>query len=838
MNELAMAVHNGICTSKSDLELEAGFLRTIKNWIYRPDDPTRLWKIAGRNLAIPLPTGLTSGTDLSYLQYESSDSLLLYSGTKLYTQAAVTSGGTAGGWTTAKDAAATDYGIAGNYMRAIHDGANRWLAFTGHENQKTLVRDSDGLWRFLGLKKPAQCSALARITTVTAAYNPDASSNAVGGGFTNPANAYDTSLTTYASASRSSPGTTSQVWEWTDAGTIPANAALYIKLGTSSLPPSGEGGGGEGGAGGGGGEALEATLKVEVSYNNGAAYTTIFEKATPVSTQTASANLTAGGNWTDLWVRVSLEYASGTVTVTGRVYEIYAQTGGGSGINGNYTFYYAVTEVYRKTLGDGSVVEVESAPSDVGVAPNTDAYSSVSTTAGDGTTGVTLALPARKNLDTDGTAATYLFRNIYRSTGTGSWPNLGKIGTAQITDTSFTDTFSIAPDVLGSPTILVYSISNVYYNGAGEPPPFLDATLYKGAVVAVNATDPYRLNWSLPGRMEYWPAFHDISLLPSDRGDRLKGCTAVGEKLVIFTNSRVLRLDDIVFISDSSPNITGINPGVLSPNAGLATDTPHGYCLLQNQKGNALLMWIAHNGIWMTDGYLVSERGMGVVKCSVYLDWDNLVDKSQLGSARLTYDPEIQAVIFDFQGADGLRQCIYFHTSPHHWVASGQDQLVPKMTGPHDQRMTARTVGELSGRLRHFGLVGASSDTEGIYLENSGTTDAASFSGTPTIQSFLESGWFYSGANKKLRSWWLLLYHSNWQVSGNCLVEFLARSDATGNLQMVQKSVSLAGSRISRIWVDRTAHSFAYRIWHRENQSGAIGPLGLVVSDIGAVIRS
>lgn len=827
MADTPVPLTNGINQAAADYDLPDGFMVAMRNFVYRPDDPSRPYIVKGRTLTGAFPTGQATATDLAFMQYETVNKDLLLANNKLYESTAVNSGRVAGDWTTAKDAQGSpvDFTRTGSFLKAIHDGTNRWVAWSGVESERPLVRDSDGTWRYLGLKKPA-APTLAKDTTALTTARPNSATSPVGGGFTSTNLAYDADTATRSTGTLSAPGTKGQSWEWA-AGAIPAGPTLYVKLGTSSLPIDGGGG-----SGGGGSEPLVATLKVEYSENNGGAYTTMFEQNAPVSVQTVSKAITGGGNFSDLIVRVTLTYDSGTTIVYAYIYEIYVSTGGGY-TAATESFSYVVTEVYKKTLGDGTSIFVESAPSDV---------ATVNITSGDGTTNIRVTLPTQVNTTVDGVSTSLLTRRIYRTVGNGAYPNLGLITEVGITDTVYVDNFAVSSITLGSPTINVTEISGVTYPTAGQPPAFQDATLYKGAMVAIPYSDPYRINWSAIGQPDYWPAIQDLILSSSDRNDKLKGIVAVGpsaNNFLLFMSTRVIRVENLPFISGSTTfDLTGLSQTTLSPSAGLATNTPHGYCVLQSQKGHPLVAWIAHNGIWMTDGSLVSERGMGIVKLSVFLKWDEQVDPDNLGSARLTYDPNTQIVWFDFVSLKtGNRESLALHFAPNHWVASGQDQSVPKITGPHPHRFAARSVGEISGRLRHRALIGSGSNA-GVYLEESGQSDAASLDGTTKIRAYLETPWRYgSPGNSYLRYKHLMVYHSDWGPHAQTQVEMALRNDPSGIIQRVSKSGSLAGSRATRYRIDRRAISTKVSLTYEGNAAGAIGPMVLESAPAGQLTR-
>jgi hypothetical protein len=280
-------------------------------------------------------------------------------------------------------------------------------------------------------------------------------------------------------------------------------------------------------------------------------------------------------------------------------------------------------------------------------------------------------------------------------------------------------------------------------------------------------------------------------------------------------------------VDRSNFDVSQIQVDVLSPNEGLAGGALS-YCTFQSQKGFSVLVWVSDSGLWMTDGSLPSEGGLGIVKLTANLNWRKFVDTSLLTRSRLIYDPILQTIFFDYYNTAGAFRTLCLHTAPDHWIQSGQDHTVPKITGPHTSAVLTRGIGEFQGTLRQWSL-----DTTRLklYNERTGTSD----DGQP-ILSVLETGWQQPGGPQEeylcnLGS----LYHSDWGPSETCDLDLLARRDDTGVIQEVRKGgLSLAGAAVVNFYINRASKSIRLRITHNglTTSNGqlpikALGPCGI-----------
>lgn len=836
MADIPIRVDNGLNTSGDPLSLAPGFLTKCEGMIYMPDDPSRPFKHPGHTVAAALPAAASTANTkgLAFFQYEgAADQFILYANSQFYEVDAAVSGIGAGDWADVADQASTAFVRSGSILKAIPDGDNGWIMWTGNDEERPIIREEGGHSWLLGLNRSPRPTLTASTTDPSASIVRPVSSTRINTEVTingvtvtpafewfDDANAYDDDLDTvcsfFVTGTASPPSYASEEYNFTEGGNIPANQELLI---VDALLHG----------------AVSANIYVEISYDGGTTYTTAhtFTVVAPETFQSVSIPLTGGTLWTDFKVRMS-GHVSGYGFMWSRFSEIFTQTAaaGGPATIDEGTYYYAVTEVFEVTGGNRPRY-IEGAPSDtakfvaagteLGIILTFDANQSPANTAADG-------------VKDDPTNNLKHYYKIYRTTKSGIWPDLGYIASVPITATTFTDTFQTSGETLGSPGINVVYEKDIPVEAAGVPPPFRDAVYFRGVVIFIPANDPFRIGWTMPGNPHYHPfPSHDLKLIPSNRNDELKGITAIGDSVLVFSRTMVHRIRELQIVDRANYDAQTFEIDPVSPNEGLAGGALS-HTLAYSQKGHAVAIWVSDNGIWMTDGSLVSEGGMGIVKLSVFMDWHREVQVTSLSTSKLFYDSTLQLITFEYTDRDGNAQVRYFHTSPHHWVNTGQDQAVPKTTGDHTQfAATQRASGEISNKIRHFALDNSNLK---IYNERDGTDLAGS-----DIVSHVETGKNYlAGPDKEFQIYDGVLRHSDWGPSESCDLEIHVEDDASGIIQALHlRGLRLNGARDTSFWVNRSGQSarLIFRHVGKTTSDGsltkAFGPIMLSAESLGDV---
>jgi hypothetical protein len=814
--DFVLPLDKGVNTALDQKRLPAGFMRECAGAIYIPDDPDRLHKIPDRSTAGTLPGAATAANTkgLQHLEYENGDNqLLLFANGKLYkTDAAVS----LTAFSSIQNAVPADFALTGDFLKVIPSGRNEWIAFTG-ANERPVIIDEDGNARYISMKKPSQ-PTLAAVSGVATEYRPNSSAaDGANAQFDTPANAYDSSDTTAASKAVSSAQTVGNVWDFAATGVASTSGhTLYVKLGASSLPPDSQWEPGGSGGSAGTSEAVTARLEVAVSEDNGSNFTTFYTQLIPTGTVIASIALTNGLNLDNVVkVRARFVYSSGTSQVIPNIYDIWVSSGGSAATVTDGTYYYAITAVYKRTLTSGAVIQAESAPSDSLAITLATKY------------GVTVTLGAINNGTSDGIPTANLFYRIYRSTSTGSWPNLGLVVEVPSSQTTWTDTFEIAGTTLGVPSINTVDVAGTFIPAAGQVGAIFDACFFQGAIVYIPASDRRRIQWTLPGTPEYAPLpAHDLTALPSSRNDELCGVVPIADVLIIWSRTRVLRLRGLPMADRPLFDLGTLEIRVISPNEGLA-GTPKSYITIETQSGYAVVVWVNDNGIWMVDGSLKSEDGMGAAKLTTNLNWREMVDIERLDETHLSYDPVLQLIHFDYYDRAGNRRTLIASTAPDHWMGTEDTLRVPKFTGPHELgTILDRPIGELSGPLRQWSL-----STTALVVYNERTD------GSNTIQTFIELGWNYLASPRgSFQIFSGLVYHSDWGASEGLDAEFIFRTDETGIEQHThKKGLSLTGDRLTNLGlINRSGNALKLKLRH----AGKTTSIGTPLKALGPLVLS
>ena len=726
MPTLVLPLDKGINTREEPSQLEPGWLWNCRGWIYEPDDAAHLWKLPGRTAWGTITPAAAYIRGLEYLQYDypvnaSTDTVrdrivAWDEDGQLWEAAGSYEAGAAAKALTKSQMAGSDLTFPGQAPKAVHDGANKWIMFTGGRGEsRPIVRSVDGVYRPLGLTVPASAPTLEAETTAGSGssgaddfYSRPSSGEVVtevgktaDGLWTDFSNAwdlnggldYDPNLTTFAVVQcRGAAATGSyrySIAKWTGFATETPDQVdgytLKIQLENNFAGATHAGG-----------------INVYVSYDAGVNWTLRSILSSPSIVTQIQLDLVGTSSFADLQVKVEVYNSEYLNYNEVKIFDIAAWKPAVSAdppdtdvaITG--TFYYAVTEVYSHTDPWGNPVEIESSISPIA--------SITIDSPGTGYKWIKVTMPPLVNTSAYGDFGTgEVTRRLYRSTATGAYPNLGllaEVGSAD--DLVFYDTFkepeSLGPAELGTPSIPTIELTSTYFARNDPPPAFLDAVLHRGSLVAIDGSNMTDLVWSIPGEIEYFPSIHRMSLLSSDRNDALRGLGETGPYLLIFTGTKITRLKNLQFATLQTFDLSLIETSVLTHTDGLA-GTSKSICYFKSPDGLNLIAWVSDRGIMASDGFLPAERGVGVVNLTQHIDWNTMVDRETLVTSKLTYDPIKQIVWFDFNrpaGVDGVkhRACLALHVSAKHWIDVKVGYKVPKITGPHSQAVTARAIGE------------------------------------------------------------------------------------------------------------------------------------------------
>jgi len=822
MPDQKMTFDKGVRRSKSPLNLGKDELWLAEGLFYRFDDTDCLWKLRGRTTTGSLPAS-ANAIDVEHLQFQGMTPSKLAALVDGIIREATSAHG-ALSWSTAQTNTSSPNNVAltgTTFMKGLSDGNNRWVLWDGEDIQPWLRDNSaTGNWRRAGIGVPGALQpTLAKNTTAAVPQRATASG---AGSWASPDNAWDSSTTTYSSTtvSTGTPGPITQLWTFLGAPSNTTSKSLYVKVATLALPPINPdtGGGGSGGHHGGSDTTSVGHLLIEWSEDSGATWNTLLSSNSPIATTTFSKAMLGGHNIANVQVRATLTNVSGSTSVSGLVYDIQiADTASASSslvTSGTYT--YLATVVYKGD--DGITVEGEGS--------NYQGCSITITNPADTCYGVTLTFPdgfleASGATEANGFKLANTYFRVYRTTSTGVYPNMTQVGELSAQTGSFTwvDNFAVAgTSSSGVPYPLLTS------NGVSLPSntilsPIYDACMYQSALVAIPATDRTRIQWSLPGSVEYFPVLHDVTITTDRLNDQLCGISTINSVMILFTRTQTQRIDGLIFAGQTTFDPANMRRETLSPSVGLA-GSPRGYAQFLGPRGEPTIAWISDNGIYATDGRYPHERGTGVYRISDAVDWDELVDNSRLMESSLLYDPTQELLWFDFYGKDGLRKSLTFHVAPVHWYPFDQGHAVPKFTGPHlsgrgdgTRNIVSRTIGAPSGTFFQWSLT----DDGHVWNEWSGVKDEALlYNPRGDMVARFQTGWQYPGGPRGFsHAYTGALAHDDWGPQAQADVLFEARDDDSGAIQFVRKDgVSLRGAKVTRFWLSRAGQSLRFTVQH------------------------
>jgi hypothetical protein len=773
----------GNCTSKDKIDLGKGEMQVSTGAYYKPGDPKRIWKIGGRSAFGD--TGSAAkiiGAQLCLFDTGGTDRIVCQSGTTLY-KATPGATGTWSSLATGLSSSATD-------MFAVHNN-DRWYLTNGYDAMRAF--ENDGTVRNAGMVAPARPTATNSVGTAGARFTAS-----TGSGFTNPANAYDSSVSTYAYARLSAAGTSTTTWTTMGAATG-AGRTLQVIVAVSS-PTADQIDRGQFGIGGAALASWNVTAKVEKSEDGGSTFpVTIFNHTFTSSRYMQSQKpiqvaVTANNNLVQ--IRATFTYNSGTVPAEMRLYDAVVGVGGNNGsVTTTTGMYYSVTE-YDQVRG------LEGPPCD----PLFVQLAAQNT--------VTLTLAGA------GVNSNATHYRIYRTPDGGTAPyQLGLIGTIPITETAFVDDLAFA--ITYQPTPLVPMSQITVDTGSirvirDMPPPILSKTVwFRGSLVGIAGTRA--IAWCEPGFPESWPVINVNDKFPMPEHDQLVSLESLGDVLIIGAQAVMLILTDIPRVVNGVYNNAEVVPLRGQPGC-VGTKAMTSFSV----HGEPLAAWVSPYGVHVTNGQTSS-------RISDDMDWTATVSTANLSSAVLHYRQDLQILVFAYDSTGGGTndRIIYFHMNNIH----RKQNNLPKWTGPHYGKIACMTSGQISSVYRIY----SGHTTNGIvYLEDSGTTDASQAYSSTTVPMILTPGRI--SEDKYVEVVRGSLQHTNAGSTQTISLAWTSMGDKGSTDDTYTQAISLssddnddvwiamAGQQHEHTWTHTGAASFGlsgFTIWSRE--TGDVG---------------
>lgn len=145
-------------------------------------------------------------------------------------------------------------------------------------------------------------------------------------------------------------------------------------------------------------------------------------------------------------------------------------------------------------------------------------------------------------------------------------------------------------------------VDEVTYGANGRPPVASVGTVYEGSLVTDSKDAPRRLNWSVPGKPDYFPTDVYWLDLPVHTNDRITCIETINNRLVVGTSGSLWRInylpneDDASFARGRAIEEISTRRGPLHSKA---------FCKWTTNEGREELAFIDNNGVFSTDGYSI-----------------------------------------------------------------------------------------------------------------------------------------------------------------------------------------------------------------------------------------
>jgi hypothetical protein len=596
-------------------------------------------------------------------------------------------------------------------------------------------------------------------------------------GFTNFANSMDTDADTFAHAQRTTAGTATATWGSWDALALDDDR-VHVKwavAGQSIFDPDFQGDTGSDHQGIDIDSGYNVTVKIELSEDSGASFTTVFTETRTYYTPYPRTNifdLAAGTNQNTVHVRVSMVYNSGKSAATLQVYDVRIQDGSSATA---VTFATGVRYTYTE-YDQNSGLESPPAPLSASVT-GTGNQASMDVPGG--------GVAVNSN-------ATHF--NYYRPADGGSIPEqLGRVGTTELgSGKKFIDDFELNP-ITDQPGPLlemvgVESQGSTLYFVVNQPPPALqDIAHYDGSLVGIRGRALYQ---SLAGRPESWPEINLIAKFPFAKHDTLVGLATVGDTLILGAKEVMIALDGLprissgIFSSSKTRTLEGA-PGLVSQYAitKYADDDDSG--------GEPRVAWVSPFGVHETNGYrhrrLTSD-----------IDWGKQVTQTELSEAVLHWNEETQQLIFQYSPT----RYALIHMADEHRKAGGR----PKITWGHYGMMSSIASGMVDNVHRVYS--GHTQNGE-VYRERSGKSDSSqTYDTSGTVPFSIKTGRVYNDYKYSLVTR-AGLSHSDAGNKETATVTWTTGMDNPEHSRSFDTEVSISGNRSTQLAVIQSGE------WHQ-----------------------
>jgi len=796
---MKLTYSNGLNTAKDPSELDLGEMVRATGIYYKPGNSNPR-KIRGvTTYGTPAANKPVDGIALLQFDSPGTDKLVALSDRVLY-GSDLSRQGVSGSFSSLKSGLGT---LATSLSAAQFN--DEWFLGLGSEN---VVVQSDGTTRSHGMRAPLAAPTAVAGTGTIAIRAANSTSN-----FTNPGNAYDTgtdpdAYDTFAYGSLSGSGTISEEYGWTTANTGANRIASvsWAVAGRGIGIPDYPGDGAFDDVGGTEDAGFSVRVKLEVSEDGGASYTTFLNQINITqagSRKTAQVPITdttldINGN---LKIRATLAYSSGDADASLRIYDVQVNDGG------TVTVFTTTTGIYYSIVEYDENTDRQSPPSEGTLVTFTNDNFA------------TITRGAIRNDDT-----THWL--VYRTKDGGSIPqDLGQIGSVPIADSTFIDTFA-EDTYTETPTPLVpllrtllqqdsASTTPLYFAFNSPPRRFARIRAYEGSLVGLSADNTRALFYSAAGFPDAWPEINVIDSFPFEEHDELVDCMGLGTLLIIAAKGTMMRLTSLPRVVNSVRDTSRVEqirgaPGCVG-RYGMTF-----YAV----SGAPRVAWISPYGVYVTNGDEYS-------RISDDIDW-NVFDGLDKSRWALQWDPDRLCLIMQTEDT-GDDRSYFIHLSPEHRKDNGN----PKWTGPHYGDYRCYASGQVASTRRLY--AGHSTNGSVYALDRGGLDSSFAYGGgaDDTLALDILSGKIY-GDGTNFTALDAFLYHTDFGGNDEATVTYAVGNDSeVGGDFTLSTAVSLSGHKSNQFDVSQSGQWAQVGVKHTGPGQGAIRDVEVRVRGIG-----
>lgn len=208
--------------------------------------------------------------------------------------------------------------------------------------------------------------------------------------------------------------------------------------------------------------------------------------------------------------------------------------------------------------------------------------------------------------------------------------------------TTTTDPGIVSSIPYGSLTISVAGAGAVSISRDSVPPTWSTGDVFEDSLVVNDISDKSIIRYSFPGLPHSFPSLYFMGF-ETKQADEVKCIRAVNDVLIVGLVGQVWRVNYLPNETDSEfsrgrcKELISANHGIMGPDAA---------CLFTPVEGTSWLAYVSHDGLYATDG--LSTRLL-----TMDIDWENLVERSLLGSAILVNVPHLWSLFFYFVATGG-----------------------------------------------------------------------------------------------------------------------------------------------------------------------------------------